>query len=98
MAYTESYQTRFVAVALPKEYPYVLLMAGLLAFQCLIIGMVVPGIARGKVYQNPQVQERISNLHQEYMKRELSNVKGGYPDHGNGRFSTRKMISYGQWL
>ena len=53
MAYTESYQTRFVAVALPKEYPYVLLMAGLLAFQCLIIGMVVPGIARGKVYQNP---------------------------------------------
>ena len=71
MAITESYQTRFVAVALPIEYPYVLLMAGLLAFQCLIIGMVAPGIARGKVYRDPQVEGRIATLHEKNMKREL---------------------------
>jgi len=32
------------------------------------------------------------------MGRELKNVKGGYPDHGNGRFSDRKVLKYGQWL
>ena len=32
------------------------------------------------------------------MGRELANVKGGYPDHGNGRFSTPDFITYKQWL
>jgi len=54
---------KFVAVTLPKEYPYVLLMAGLLAFQCLCLGMIVPGAARKRVYGSPEVEKKIEDLH-----------------------------------
>ena len=37
-------------------------------------------------------------LHEKGMGRDGKNVRNGYPDMGNGRFSTRRMISYGQWL
>lgn len=32
------------------------------------------------------------------MGRQARNVKGGYPDHGNGYFCSEKIISYAQWL
>ena len=44
--------TKFVAIELPDHYPGVLLMAGLLAMECLIVGMVFPGMARGHVYRD----------------------------------------------
>ena len=51
----EEAKVRFVAVLLPKEYPVVLLIAGVLAMQCLVVGMVLPGKARGRVYMDEKV-------------------------------------------
>lgn len=89
---------KFVAIELPEEFPYVILMAVLLAFECLIIGFVAPSIGRKKVFGDSEVEKKIETLHKQQLNMELRNVKGGYPDMGNGRFSTKKMISYKQWL
>lgn len=89
---------KFVAIELPVEFPYVLLMAALLAFECLVIGFVVPSLARGKVYRDTEVEKKIEALHKKQLGMELRNVKNGYPDMGNGRFSTKKIISYKQWI
>ena len=35
-------------------------MTGLLAMECLLIGMIAPGIARGRVYGNKLVEARIA--------------------------------------
>ena len=84
----------FVRIVLPKLYPVVLLMAGLLAFQCIMIGMIVPGRARARVYRNTEVKKKIEALHTQKMGKNPRNVKDGYPDHGNGRFSSKEMINY----
>ena len=91
-------KTKFIAITLPENYPLVMLMAGLLAMECLVLGFMVPGRARKKVYKDPLVENRIEELHAKQMGRALHNVRGGHPDSGNGRFSTRRMISYAQWL
>lgn len=57
----------------------------------------MPGRARSKVYGSKEVEVKIELLHLAEMDRELRNVKGGYPDHGNGRFSTPEFINYQQW-
>lgn len=89
---------RFVAVELPEEYPFVLALAGTLAFECLLIGFFAPSIARNKVYRDPEVEKKIEALHKQELGIGLKNVKNGFPDMGNGRFSTKEMISYKQWL
>ena len=84
----------FLRISLPKEYSIVLLMAGLLAFQCLMIGMIVPGRARTRVYRDPEVKKKIEALHTQKIGKDPRNVRDGYPDHGNGRFSSKEMINY----
>lgn len=46
----DSSEFSFVQVELPDEYMLVLLMAGLLCAECLVIGMVVPGAARRRIF------------------------------------------------
>ena len=95
---------RFVALGLPTEYPICLLMTGLLAFECIIIGFLVPGGARARVFKDhPQIMEKVMALHKKEMgvtddKQALKEVKSGYPDHGNGRFCQPDTISYAQWV
>ena len=45
-------ETKFIAVTLPENYPIVMLMTGLLTMECLLIGMISSGRARGKVYKD----------------------------------------------
>ena len=87
-----------ISLQFPKEYPYVLLLTVVLCLECLILGMIVPGRARGKVYGRTDIQDKIAELHESETGKPGRIVKNGFPDHGNGRFSTDKMISYAQWF
>ena len=37
----------YIKVDLPAEYPYVMLVAGLIAFEVILVGFLGPGRARG---------------------------------------------------
>jgi len=59
----DSSEFNFVQVELPDEYMLVLLMAGLLCVECLVIGMVVPGRARGRVFGDESIKALIESIH-----------------------------------
>ena len=67
----EETKTLFVAVTLPENYPMVMLMAGLLAMEVILVGFFVPGRARKAVYRDAQVEHRIGELHARQMNRDL---------------------------
>ena len=40
----------YMRVSLPAEYPYVMLVAGIIAFEVILVGFVGTGGARGKYF------------------------------------------------
>ena len=51
MEYFEDLVTSgFIRITVPPEYPYVMLVAGLVAFEVLLVGFFGPGAIRGKVF------------------------------------------------
>ena len=91
-------QLLYVALQLPDEYIWVMMLGALLALEALVVGCIVPSKARAKTYLQPDVSGKIAKLHLEEMGRDIRNVRGGYPDHGTGRFSSPDFLSYRQWL
>ena len=57
-------ETKFIAITLPEDYPYCMLITGLLVIECVLIGMIAPKIARSQVYEDQQVENRIEALHE----------------------------------
>lgn len=55
----------YVQITLPDTYPYVLLISGLLCVECLVIGMIVPGAARHRVFNDKEVEAKVSAMHLE---------------------------------
>ena len=43
-------KTEYMRVSLPDEYPWVMLVAGLIAFEVIIVGFLGPGRMRGKIF------------------------------------------------
>ena len=91
-------ELRYVAIELPEEYIWVMMVASLLSVEALLLGCILPSKARSRTYLKPEIMEKIAKLHLEGMGREPRNVIAGYPDHGTGRFSTPDILSYSQWL
>ena len=48
---------QYMRVTLPSEYPYVLLVAGIIAFEVLLVGFLGPGRIRGKVFTKQFMEE-----------------------------------------
>eukprot|EP00353_Schmidingerella_taraikaensis_P014026 CAMPEP_0185578042 /NCGR_PEP_ID=MMETSP0434-20130131/11800_1 /TAXON_ID=626734 ORGANISM="Favella taraikaensis, Strain Fe Narragansett Bay" /NCGR_SAMPLE_ID=MMETSP0434 /ASSEMBLY_ACC=CAM_ASM_000379 /LENGTH=180 /DNA_ID=CAMNT_0028195757 /DNA_START=14 /DNA_END=556 /DNA_ORIENTATION=+ len=83
----------YIRVTLPALYPYVMLAAGTISFQCLLIGFGAGG-KRGEYFtKNEQIKEKYNEEHQKNFKTDVP--KGGYPDHGDGLYGD--LLSYEQW-
>ena len=44
------FRHEYVRVTLPAEYPYVILVVGIIAFEVLLVGFAGPGRLRGTVF------------------------------------------------
>ena len=82
----------YIRVTLPELYPYVLLTAGAISFQCLLIGFGAGG-KRAKLFDHDKIKEKYGEEHQKHFKTEPP--KGGYPDHGDGFYGD--MLAYQDW-
>ena len=76
--------TEYVRIEVPELYPWVVLQAGVISFQCILIGFGA-GAKRKLYFDNtPKIKEKYSEAHKVTFNRDIP--KGGYPDHGDGRF------------
>ena len=82
-----------IEIKLPEEYPGVVLLAGLISFQCLIIGFTAGGKRKKLFNDNQEIESKYAGPHYAAFDKLLP--KGGYPDHGNGLYSD--LISYMNW-
>ena len=89
----------FYQITLPDQYPYVLGLACLIGFECLLVGFIVVGFKRSKVFTKAWLEETFGRHHYEELTKaghpEANSVgpaKGGYPDCGNGVYSQK--LSY----
>ena len=80
-------EVEYMRVALPGLYPWVLLIAGSISFECLLVGFVGSG-NRGKIFS----KEFLEQFEDDHGGKPPG---GGYPDHGNGHFSQK--LSYKDW-
>ena len=83
----------YIQVDLPELYPYVMLEAGAIAFQCLLIGFGAGG-KRRTIFKHDKIKEKFGEEHQKHFKTEPP--KGGYPDHGDGMYGD--LLSYEDWF
>ena len=82
----------YIRITIPEYYPYVLLTAGTIAFQCLLIGFGAGG-KRSSLFVHDKIKEKYGEEHQKNFKADPP--KGGYPDHGDGLYGD--MLSYKDW-
>ena len=82
----------FIRMEVPELYPYVMLSAGAITFQCIIIGVLAGG-KRGKLFDHEKLKEKFGDEHQKNFKTDPP--KEGYPDHGDGRYA--EDLSYMNW-
>ena len=40
----------YIRLTLPAEYPWVVAVAGIIAFEVIIVGFLGPGLMRGKIF------------------------------------------------
>ena len=84
----------YIAVTLPELYPYVLLSAGVISFQCLTVGVFCAGGKRKEYFMNnEQMKEKYNEEHQKNFKKDVDYE--GYPDHGDGLYGD--LLTYEQW-
>ena len=86
-------QQLYMAVTLPDLYPWVMMIAGCISFECLIIGFTAGG-SRGKLFNRKMLDENFGDEH----KKTFGTLPpgGGYPDHGNGFYGDK--LSYKDWF
>ena len=86
-------------VSLPAEYPWVMLVAGLLAFEVIMVGFLGPGRLRGKVFNKSFMEQNFGSMimGDPVLKRDnFDELKSGYPDMGCGKYSEK--LSYEDWV
>ena len=82
----------YIKVEIPDLYPYVLLVTGAIAFECLIFGFIA-GSKRRTIFAK-EFMEQFNEAHQQELKSQIT--AGGYPDMGNGYYA--RMLSYRDWF
>ncbi len=77
-------QVEYMQITLPKLYPWIMMVAGLISFQTLLVGFIGSG-NRKKVF-GKDFMEQFKEVHGEATGGK-NPPGGGYPDHGNGYYS-----------
>merc|ERR1719359_641262 len=82
-----------IAISLPEEYKYVVCLTAAIAFHCLMVGFVIAGGKRSKIFN----KEFMSQFEKEHNREMHQSMKpGGYPDMGNGIYADK--LSYKDWF
>ena len=80
-------QAEYMLVVLPKLYPWIMMIAGIISFQCLLVGFIGSG-NRGKVFNKEMLEEHFGDMHRHMTGKDKGGPPGGgYPDHGNGFYA-----------
>jgi len=77
-----------------SDYGYVVLVSGLIAFQCIVTGFVVVGKARSQAFTKEFLDQNFGDEH--FAATQEPMPRGGYPDMGNGRYAAK--LPYNDWL
>ena len=83
-----------VNIGLDADFGYVIVAAIAISFECIVIGFLVPGRWRGKVFTKKFMEENFGIEHKRVFGEEISAY--GYPDMGNGRYAEK--LSYEEWV
>ena len=89
----------YIRITLPEEYPYVILVAGIIAFEVILVGFLGPGLARGKIFNKQFMEENFGRMIMDdpnMQQADTRNLKGGYPDTGSGVYADK--LTYEQWF
>ena len=93
------FETEYMRVSLPAEYPYVMLVAGLVAFEVILMGFFGPGRIRGKIFNQHFMEQNFGSqiMGDPVLKRDnFDELKSGYPDMGNGTYADK--LTYEDWV
>lgn len=82
-------------ITLPPNYPYVMLTALWISFQCYFVGMSVPYAQRKKVF-NREFMKQFDEQHIQSISKSGGAPAHGYPDMGTGIYSEK--LSYKDWF
>jgi uncharacterized membrane protein YecN with MAPEG domain len=85
--------TGLTGLGLPDTYGYVLIVAALVAFEVVLIGFLIAGQARGKVFTQEFMEQHFGEEHKEATGLDIE--KGGLPDMGSGLYS--RKLAYKDW-
>ena len=83
-----------LVLTLTAEHGYLLLSLGAIAFECVLIGIVVVGGARRKIFTQQFMENHFGEAHSKHYKEPIN--PEGYPDMGTGRYSEK--LSYNDWV
>lgn len=83
-------------VTLSEEYPYVMLTAIALAFQCYLFGYFAVGPLRYKYFSQEFLEKHFGEEHRKAFPNDKKLPKGGYPDTGSGVYS--RKLPYKEWF
>ena len=78
-----------LALSLPTNYQYVLLSMMVLPLECFFFGLIYINGLRGKMYTKEYMQQYEDESQKAFGR---PAAKGGYPDSGNGKHSTKWNI------
>ena len=83
-----------MAIELPDLYPWVMMIAGSISFECLIIGFLAGG-SRRRIFNRDLLEKNFGDAHKKAFG-QADPPRGGYPDHGNGFYGDK--LSYKDWF
>ena len=83
-----------LVLALPETYPFVVLVASLIAFQVLVLAFTV-GASYRKIAFSPEFLKQFEQEHNAAFPGKGAPGKGGLPDNGNGYYA--RKLSYEHW-
>ena len=81
-------------VSIPSEYGHVLLVSVVIALQCSLIGYLVAGLKRVRLFTKAFMEKNFAEEHKKAFGK--SPPLAGNPDMGSGRYSDK--LSYKDWF
>ena len=82
-------------INLPETYNWVMFSSILLLIECLMIGFIVGGGARKRIYSKEHMAQ-FNEEHEKAFGKGTQPNKEAYPDTGNGYYSQK--LPYKDWL
>ncbi|KAL4495063.1 hypothetical protein ABPG72_015763 [Tetrahymena utriculariae] len=78
-----------------EHFQLALLSVVLYSFEMILVGFLLPGRIRGKIFNKDFLQAHFGEEHRQALGAEIDKTYG-YPDMGHGRYSDK--LSYKEWV